>query len=583
MGALRVRAGAMLAVLLVAARPCGPAAAQGADDRRYDIRDDVLIRTHDGATLSATVIRPRGATRPLPTLLTLDIYTDPAGFAARGKDAADHGYIAVTADTRGKRLSSAPIEPYEHDGADAYDVIDWIVHQEWSDGQVGMRGGSYSGFTAWAATKHLHPALKTIAVSAPAIPGQGLPMVNNIFLSANYGWAFYVGDNRFLDEKTYNDNARWSALPDKWFASGRRYRDIDVIDGTPNPWLQRWLRHPAYDGYWQAMVPYGQDFARVAIPVLTVTGYYDDGQVSALEYVREHHRYRPDAEDYVVIGPYDHFGTHRSQKAPVLRGYAIDPAAQFSTPALFYEWMDYVLRGAPKPPVLADRINYEVMGANEWHHAASLEAMAKAPERLYFSATRVRHEKDRYLLTAEQPKASDLKQKIDLADHRVQHNNHYYPDPIIEQKLDHVTELMFVTAPLPAPRIVSGAFTGTLDVTLNKKDFDAGVTVFEELPDGRLVHLAYWIGRASFAADRSVRTLLSPDRPAQIPFATSVVSRRLGEGSRLVVLLDVNMNSIAQVNYGTGKDVSDESRADAGRDLKVRWHSDSYVTVPFER
>jgi len=142
---------------------------------------------------------------------------------------------------------------------------------------------------------------------------------------------------------------------------------------------------------------------------------------------------------------------------------------------------------------------------------------------------------------------------------------------------------MFVSAPLQAPRVVSGAFTGTLDVTINKKDFDAGVTVFEELPDGRLVHLAYWIVRASFAADRSVRTLLTPDRPAQIPFETSVVSRRLGQGSRLVVLLDVNMNSIAQVNYGTGKDVSDESRADAGRDLKVRWHSDSYLTVPFER
>src|SRR6185312_6089976 len=128
-------------MLLMAAPPGGPAAAQGADDRRYDIRDDVLIRTHDGATLSATVIRPKGATQPLPTLLTLDIYTDPAGFAARGKDAADHGYIAVTADTRGKRLSTAPIDPYEHDGADAYDVIDWIVHQAWSDGQVGMGGG----------------------------------------------------------------------------------------------------------------------------------------------------------------------------------------------------------------------------------------------------------------------------------------------------------------------------------------------------------------------------------------------------------------------------------------------------------
>jgi len=49
------------------------------------------------------------------------------------------------------------------------------------------------------------------------------------------------------------------------------------------------------------------------------------------------------------------------------------------------------------------------------------------------------------------------------------------------------------------------------------------------------------------------------------------------------VLLDVNKNSIAQVNYGTGKDVSDESIADADRPLKVSWHTDSYVRVPFDR
>ena len=46
-------------------------------------------------------------------------------------------------------------------------------------------------------------------------------------------------------------------------------------------------------------------------------------------------------------------------------------------------------------------------------------------------------------------------------------------------------------------------------------------------------------------------------------------------------MLDVNKNAIAQVNYGTGGDVSDESIADADGPLRVRWHTDSYVTVPF--
>jgi hypothetical protein len=34
------------------------------------------------------------------------------------------------------------------------------------------------------------------------------------------------------------------------------------------------------------------------------------------------------------------------------------------------------------------------------------------------------------------------------------------------------------------------------------------------------------------------------------------------------------------VNYGTGKDVSDESIADAGKPLRVEWFNDSYVEVP---
>ncbi len=572
-------------LLLQAALVCVACAQQpppvgDGDASGYDIRDDILIKTREGATLSATVVRKKGVTQPLPTLLNFDIYTDPSAFRSTGKAAADHGYVGVTADTRGKRLSPDEVVPYEHEVADTYEVIDWIAHQPWSNGEVAMRGGSYSGFTAWAATKHLHPALKTIAVSAAAIPGLGLPMYNNVFLSANYGWAFYVADNKYLDDTTYNDSARWRRLLERWFSSGRPYREIDQVDGTPNPLLQRWLRHPAYDSYWQDMVPYKADFARINIPVLTVTGYYDDGQISALEYLKDHYRYNPHAEHYLVIGPYDHFGTHRARKADVLRGYAIDPVAQFSTPELAYQWMDYVLRGGKKPDLLTARINYEVMGANEWRHAPSLQQMSHHRIAFYFTA---RRGGIRYRLAPAKPaKTGVLEQSVNLADRAVATNAHSYPDPVIQDKLEHVTELMFESAPFEAPRVVSGAFAGELDVSINKRDFDLGVTVFEQLPDGRLLHLAYWLGRASFASDASVRRLLTPGKAVRIPFETSVVSRQMSKGSRLLVLLDVNKNFIAQVNYGTGKDVSDESLADADGPLQVRWHTDSYVNVPFE-
>jgi hypothetical protein len=56
------------------------------DDSFYDIQDRALIKTHDGATLSATVVRKKGVAEPQPTLLTFDIYTDPEAYRACGKE-----------------------------------------------------------------------------------------------------------------------------------------------------------------------------------------------------------------------------------------------------------------------------------------------------------------------------------------------------------------------------------------------------------------------------------------------------------------------------------------------------------------
>ena len=102
----------------------------------------------------------------------------------------------------------------------------------------------------------------------------------------------------------------------------------------PNPWLQKYLKHPAFDSYWQAMTAYGNDYHKLDIPVLAIDGYYDDGQNNAVRHLRDHYRYRPDAEHYLVIGPYDHFGIRLRASQRMLRGYTIDPVAQLDTPEL---------------------------------------------------------------------------------------------------------------------------------------------------------------------------------------------------------------------------------------------------------
>jgi uncharacterized protein len=549
------------------------------DAARYVIDTGEFIKTKEGVTLSAVVVRPKNANGPLPTSLSFNIYTDIDTWLNQAKTAALHGYVGVIADARGKRLSPDEIAPWEHEARDAYAVIDWISKQSWSNGKVGMYGHSYAGFTQWAAAKNLHPALKTIVPAAASFPGNGLPMQNNVFQNANYAWPFYVMNNKSLDYATYFDSDRWSALREKWFVSGRPFREIDAIDGTPNKLLQRQLRHPSLDGYWQSMQPYGKDYARIGIPVLTLTGFFDDANAAAVNYLVDHYRYDKQAEHYLVVGPYDHDGTQQAWKPAVLMGYEIDPVAQIDAVELTYQWFDYVMRGAPKPNLVKDRINYQVMGANVWKHAPSIRAMSTSRLKLYLSNERAG---ERYRLSASRPaKSGFIPQTVDFAD-RASRLSVYDPVPISRDETQS-NVLSFISEPFDSPVDVSGMITGMLDATINKRDMDFAMAFYELMPDGRRAHLSYYLGRASFARDMSKRVLLTPARRTLIPFErTPIISRRMSPGSRLLVMLTVNKNSFAQVNYGTGKDVSDESVADAIEPLQVRWFDDSYVIVPVD-
>ena len=547
------------------------------DARRYVIQDDVLIRTPEGVTLSAVVVRKLGVARPTPAILYFTIYTDLGNSRYQAKVAAARGFAGVSADARGKRLSPDRIAPWVHEVEDTHAVIDWISRQAWCDGQVGMHGSSYSGFAQWAAARSLHPALKTIIPAVASTPGFGLPMQNNVFLYANYAWPFYVMNNRLLDDGTYDDHDRWNALPGKWFASGRPWREIDAIDGTRNELLQQHMRHPSYDAYWQAMQPYREDYARIKIPVLTLTGYFDDASAGAVNYVVEHYRYNPRAEHYLVLGPYDHVSTKQAVKPAVVRGYAIDPAAQLDSVELMFQWFDHVLRGMPRPALLKDRVNFEVMGANVWRHAPSVQAMSARTLTLYLTDA---ESGSRRRLTSVKPAIPGyVEQTVDFADRTTQDS--LYPGEAITNTVPETAGFTFVSDPLEAPVSVNGLIRGRLRVTINKKDFDFTLAVYEQMADGRLFNLSYYLGRASYADDMGVRKLMTPGQAADLPFErTPPISRQLSRGSRLLVLLTVNKSAWAQVNYGTGKDVSDESIADAAEPLKVRWHNESYLVLP---
>jgi putative CocE/NonD family hydrolase len=546
--------------------------------RRYTTESGVLIRTRDGATISATVVRPRSAANKLPALLEFTIYVYPGNNAM---ECAAHGYVGVIAYTRGKDRSPDKPVPFEHDGDDARAVINWIARQPWSDGRVGMYGEDYSAFTQWAAAKHLPPALKAIATSAATAPGINLTRQGGIPVNAAYRWVRFVTDNKTLDEAIYRDDAHWQRLDQSWYASGKPYWDLAQIYGTPNANFRRWLGHPSYDGYWQNMIPYHEEFAHINIPVLTTTGYYDSNEAGALYYLTEHYRYDSKADQTLLIGPYDQVAIERGP-LKVLQGYQVDSAALIDLRELRYQWFDAIFKGGARPALLQDRINYQVMGANTWEHAPSLAAMANGSMRFYLDSG-PSSDNNRLVATLRSSSAF-ARQSVDLADRSDAAWS--AASELISRDVPSHNQLTFVSEPLAQPMEINGLFSGLLDFTVNKMDMDITIALYEQLASGDYIRLfdPPYTFRASYAQDRSRRRLLKAGERQQLAFRSDrLTSRKLQAGSRLVMLLGINKRPDQQINYGTGGDVSDESVADAALPLKIRWYGSSYIDIPVRR
>jgi putative CocE/NonD family hydrolase len=554
--------------------------------QRYIVESDVSIAMTDGTRIAATVIRPKRVTSPLPALLEFM----PSDSPTDAKESAAHGYAGVVAypmtlakgtavkanaakgPTNGSGWVRRPGKrpPFEHEGEDARLVITWIAAQSWSDGRVGMYGDGYGAYMPWAAAKHLPPALKAIASSAAMVPGIDMPMEGSIFQNAAYRWS--------LDKARFTDEAQWRALDQKWYRSGKTYRDLGRVYGKANSTFIRWLNHPSFDRYWQKLMPFRAEFAHLDIPVLTTTGYYAPSEPGDLYFFMQHHRFNPHADHTLLIGPYDD-GAMRHVPSASLRGYQLDSAALVDLHEIRFQWFDHVLNGASLPAPITDKVNYQIMGTNEWHHASSIEAMGPQALRLYLDpgASDAAHRLVRKRRTAE----SSVDLTVRLADRA---DGGVVPTADITGKgFPTRDSVVFSSDVLTAPTEFSGLLSGRLDFTVNKMDLDLNLALYELLASGRYVRL-YGPSeefRASYVRDRVHRHLLKAGERQSLNFkGQRLMSRQLQAGSRLVLVMGVNKRPDREINYGTGNDVSAESIADAKPALKIKWFSDSYIDMP---
>ncbi len=231
------------------------------------------VKMRDGVELDADVYRP-DAPGQFPVIIARTPYnksTQVGNHLAMGRYFAARGYVYVAQDVRGRGDSDGLFIPYRNDGPDGYDSIEWCAKQPWSSGKVGTIGQSYLGYDQWIAALQQPPHLTAmIVMTTPPDPmvesPTGLPSPTNM--------SWY---NLLLGHTMHNDvavdwNALYSHLP---------LDTMDAAGGYHSVYWQEAINHPGINSWWEPLI-YQDKYDRVHVPIMHVSGWYDDEQAGAL-------------------------------------------------------------------------------------------------------------------------------------------------------------------------------------------------------------------------------------------------------------------------------------------------------------
>jgi putative CocE/NonD family hydrolase len=358
-------------------------AARAADSFAVTFEPDVEMKTRDGVTLYADIFRPK-ADGQFPVLLQRTPYgkNNDISIALRG---AARGYVMIIQDVRGRFASEGEWYVFKHESEDGYDAVEWAAALPYSNGKVGMYGGSYVGATQMLAAIAHPPHLAGIC---PFVTG------------SNYheNWAYQGG----AFEQWFSES--WTSRLAKDTFDRQLTRATDAIVGDSQlplasyplfntsgfrtselmaslaPYFLDWLAHPAYDDYWRAWSIQGH-YANITVPVLSIAAWYDIFLGGSLQnYVGLKTQAGSEAArrgQHLLVTLGGHAGEGRK-----VGDVDFGAVAEFNDDDATLDWYDYLFKGAQNE-FAQKPVTIFVMGLNQWRQEDDWP-LARAKNTKYF-------------------------------------------------------------------------------------------------------------------------------------------------------------------------------------------------------
>jgi len=329
--------------------------------RRFNVR----VPLRDGVTLAADLVLP--AERPAPAVVMRTPYGRGGDRATERADAfATAGYAAVWVDVRGRGDSDGEFDPYRNDGLDGVDVIAWAAAQDWCDGAVATYGGSYPGRIQWLTALHQPPALRAMIVlvtpSDPFVENpSGVPGPMHVH------W-YRMTDGRALQ---YTEAVDWMEV-----YGHRPLVELDEVAGFHSALWREECRHPTLDAWWEPL-RYQHRIAEVDVPVLHISGWYDDEEIGTpANFAAMTAAGRPGQR--LLMGPWGHQVNADRRIGEVDFGHE----SVIDLHAFMTGFLDEMVRGRP-PAESIPPARVFLMGANEWLDLSGWPAPGSA-ERIWY-------------------------------------------------------------------------------------------------------------------------------------------------------------------------------------------------------
>ena len=362
-GISRLASQAILAAFFFTVAASQFAPVNRADTGKYEVtvQRNVAAKMRDGATLRADIYRPK-AEGKFPVLLVRTPY-DKTGTINFGLRAAARGYVVIAQDVRGRFTSEGEWYPFKNESLDGYDTVEWAATLPYSNGKVGMFGGSYVGATQYLAAIAKPPHLAGICPTVTASNyHDGWTYQGGVFEQwFNESWSTGLAmDTMRRRVETNNSALAWTKiLP---------LRGYPVLEGPETegvaPYFTDWLAHPSFDDYWKRW-SIEDHYADIQVPVFGVGAWYDIFLGGTLRnYVRLKKEAGTEAARNgqrlaVTVG--GHAGGGRKIGA-------VDFGEKLSADDedVMLRWYDWLLKGEANGVEKEKPVRIFVMGKNEW-------------------------------------------------------------------------------------------------------------------------------------------------------------------------------------------------------------------------